>query len=245
MPSTNVDAELAPAPWVRQQSAGSVGGEQMTTCETAGRVLSGRRVLVSLATGLVAGGAVAAFAAPELATLVVWTVASTVLLAWVWRICWTRDQAGTKQLAEEENRSHSTDVWVLWGGATAGLAAVVVALVQSSGRRDVTAVAIVVLSVLAAVLSWALVNTVFAFKYARLYYFDEPDSTGIDFKQDVPPAYSDFAYLALSRDVLRRLRDRADRNAHEADSAHSCVAVIPVRDRGSSRRHQPRHQLGQ
>jgi uncharacterized membrane protein len=169
----------------------------MTTRDKAGRVLSARRVLTSLTTGLVAGGAVAAFTAPELAALVAWTVASGVLLAWVWRICWGRDAAGTEQLAEEENRSHSTDVWVLLG-ATAGLAAVVVALVRSSSRRDATAVAIVLLSVLAVVLSWALVNTVFAFKYARLYYFDEPDAAGIDFKQNEPPTYSDFAYLAFT-----------------------------------------------
>src|SRR4051794_15593045 len=163
----------------------------------AGRVLSVRRVLSSLTTGLVAGGVVAAFTAPEVAALLAWTVASAVLLAWVWRICWARDAAGTEQLAEEENRSRSTDAWVLLA-ATASLAAVVVGLVGSSGQRDATAVATVLFSVLAVVLSWALVNTVFAFKYARLYYFDEPDAEGIDFKQEEPPAYSDFAYLAFT-----------------------------------------------
>jgi uncharacterized membrane protein len=167
------------------------------TTRGADRVLSVRRVLTSLTAGLVAGGVVAAFAAPELAALVAWTVASAVLLTWVWRICWARDAAGTEQLAEEENRSRSTDVWVLMG-ATVSLAAVALALVRSSGQRDATAVAIVLLSVLAVVLSWALVNTVFAFKYARLYYFDEPDAAGIDFKQDEPPTYSDFAYLAFT-----------------------------------------------
>jgi uncharacterized membrane protein len=169
----------------------------MTARDKAGRVLSVRRVLTSLTTGLVAGAAVAAFTAPELAALVVWTVAAAVLLGWVWRVCWARDAAGTKQLAEEENRSRSTDVWVLLG-ATTGLAAVVVALVRSSSQQDATAVAIVLLSVLAVVLSWALVNTVFAFKYARLYYVDEPDAAGIDFKQKEPPTYSDFAYLAFT-----------------------------------------------
>jgi len=169
----------------------------VTTREKAGRVLSVRRMLTSLTTGLAAGTAVAAFTGPELAALLAWTVASAVLLAWVWRICWTRDAAGTEQLAEEENRSRSTDVWVLLA-ATASLAAVVVALVRSSSQQDATAVATVLLSVLAVVLSWALVNTVYAFKYARLYYFDEPDRGGIDFKQNEPPAYSDFAYLAFT-----------------------------------------------
>jgi uncharacterized membrane protein len=41
-------------------------------------------------------------------------------------------------------------------------------------------------------------NTVYAFKYARLYYLDEPDIGGIEFKQDDAPTYNDFAYLAFS-----------------------------------------------
>jgi uncharacterized membrane protein len=46
------------------------------------------------------------------------------------------------------------------------------------------------------ILSWALVNTVFALKYARLYYVDADG--GLDFKNDEPPAYCDFAYVAFT-----------------------------------------------
>jgi len=178
---------------VRHHTRGGV--EMMTTL--SGRVLSVRRMVTSLAAGLLVGVIVAVFIAPELATLATWAVACAVLLGWVWRICWSRDAAGTKQVAEEENRSRSTDVWVVLA-AVASLGAVVLALVQSSSQQDATGVATVLLSVLAVVLSWALVNTVFAFKYARLYYIDEPDSEGIDFKQSERPAYSDFAYLAFT-----------------------------------------------
>jgi uncharacterized membrane protein len=59
-------------------------------------------------------------------------------------------------------------------------------------------VASVLLSVISVALSLALVNTVYAFKYARLYYLDEPDDGGIDFKQEDAPTYSDFAYLAFT-----------------------------------------------
>ncbi|MET8318899.1 DUF1345 domain-containing protein [Micromonospora sp. NPDC005189] len=62
-------------------------------------------------------------------------------------------------------------------------------------RQDVVAVTLVILSVVAVVLAWALVNTVFALKYARLYYRHDG---GIDFKQDDPPAYADFAYVAFT-----------------------------------------------
>ena len=67
-----------------------------------------------------------------------------------------------------------------------------------AASENATAVASVLLSVLSVALSWALMNTVYAYKYARLYYLDEPDTGGIDFKQEDPPAYSDFAYLAFT-----------------------------------------------
>ncbi|CAM3783698.1 Transmembrane protein [Nocardioides zeicaulis] len=129
--------------------------------------------------------------------LVSWTVTVSILLTWVWRMSWPQDRAGTERLAEQERTTRSTDVWLI-AAAAASLAVVVVALVQSSGHRDATAVASVILSVLSVALSWALVNTVYAFKYARMYYVDEPDLGGIDFKQDDPPTYSDFAYMAFT-----------------------------------------------
>jgi uncharacterized membrane protein len=129
--------------------------------------------------------------------LVSWTTTVVIVLTWVWWISWPQDADGTKHLAEEEGATKSTDVWLL-AAAVASLAVVVVALVQSSSQQSATAVASVILSVLSVALSWALVNTVYAFKYARLYYLDEPDDGGIDFKQATAPTYSDFAYLAFT-----------------------------------------------
>jgi uncharacterized membrane protein len=112
----------------------------------------------------------------------------------VWRVCWPQDHGGTKRLAEEEGATRTTDTVVLVG-AVASLVAVVEALVTSSAQ-DTVAVVSVVLGVLVVVLSWALVNTVFALKYARLYYVG--GDGGIDFKHDQLPTYSDFAYLAFT-----------------------------------------------
>ena len=162
-----------------------------------GRLLSARRALSSLSAGLATGVIVGFLAGFRLLPLVSWTVTVAVLLTWVWRMSWPQDAAGTKRLAEQESTTRSTDVWLL-AAAVASLAVVVVALVQSSSQQSGTAVASVLLSVLSVALSWALVNTVFAFKYARLYYLDEPDMGGIDFKQEASPTYSDFAYLAFT-----------------------------------------------
>jgi uncharacterized membrane protein len=164
---------------------------------SAGRLLSARRALVSLSAGLAGGVLVSLVATPQLLPLVTWTLTVAIVLIWVWWISWPQESEGTKRLAEQESTTRSTDAWLL-SAAVASLAIVALALVQSSGQRSPAAVASVLLSVLSVTLSWGLVNTVYAFKYARLYYLDEPDTGGIDFKQDDPPTYSDFAYLAFT-----------------------------------------------
>ncbi|WP_206691442.1 DUF1345 domain-containing protein [Quadrisphaera sp. INWT6] len=164
--------------------ADSTGGQQ---------VLSWRRLLTCLGAGAVVGGVTAVTGAPGLALLLGWCVAAGGLLAWVWRACWPRDASATKQVAEEEGRTRSTDAAVLWA-TVISLGAVVEGLVRS-GSSDAVGVAVVVLSVVVVVLSWGLVSTVFAFEYARRYY--SGGDGGIDFGQKESPAYSDFAYAAL------------------------------------------------
>jgi uncharacterized membrane protein len=149
---------------------------------------------VSLAVGLVAGAGVAVAGAPALSVLVGWTVAASAVLVRVWRVSWPAGHDETKRLAEEEGRTLATDTAVLVA-AVASLAAVVEALARAD-EQDAEGIAAVVLGVVVAILSWALVNTVFALKYARLYYAG--GDGGIDFKEQHRPAYSDFAYLAFT-----------------------------------------------
>jgi uncharacterized membrane protein len=166
----------------------AVGADERPT------ILSWRRLLTCLGGGVLAAGLSAVAGVPELSVLVGWVVAAAALLFWVWGISWPRDPHGTKRLAEEEGRTRLTDTVVLVA-AVLSLAAVVEALVQSRAQ-DAVGIATVVLGVLVVILSWALVNTVFALKYARLYYAG--GDGGIDFHQEEPPAYSDFAYVAFT-----------------------------------------------
>ncbi len=50
--------------------------------------------------------------------------------------------------------------------------------------------------VLSVALTWALVHTLFTLRYARSYYAGQ--FGGIEFNEDDPPTYLDFAYLALT-----------------------------------------------
>ncbi|VTR78804.1 DUF1345 domain-containing protein [Cellulomonas hominis] len=170
----------------------------MSPGDGAGRsaptILSARRLLVCFAAGLLVAVAAVVAGVPEIAVLAGWAVTAGGALVWVWRIGWHRDAHGTKQLAEDEARTRVTDTFVL-AASVASLVAVAEALVRSSSG-DTVGVLTVVLGVLVVILSWALVNTVFALKYARLYY--SGGDGGISFGQQEPPAYSDFAYLAFT-----------------------------------------------
>jgi uncharacterized membrane protein len=169
------------------------GTEQQAPSER--RIISIERGLSSAAAGAAAGVAVALFVDPGFGPLAGWTVAAAVLLVRVWWVSWPMDQDGTERLAEAESRLRSTDAWVLVA-ALASLCAVGEGMARSSQQDDPAAVVLVALALVAVILSWALVHTVFALKYARLYYRDSDG--GIDFHQDRPPTYSDFAHLAFT-----------------------------------------------
>ena len=70
-----------------------------------------------------------------------------------------------------------------------------------SGTRDLRAA----LAVVSVALSWSVVQTVFTSHYARLYY--SAPVGGIDFNQEAPPRYSDFAYLAFTVGMTFQVSD--------------------------------------
>jgi uncharacterized membrane protein len=172
---------------------------------TVGEVLSPRRALTALLLGAIVATAVTlGTGSLKLFPLALWNAGAITLLMLVWAVAWPQDAAGTKLLAEREGRRSRTDTVVL-AATFAAFAAVVASLVATSSRRDGISVVIVVMAITATVLSWATVNSVFAFKYARFYYFDVDG--GIDFNQSSPPTYADFAYLAFTVGVSFAVSD--------------------------------------
>jgi hypothetical protein len=59
------------------------------------RILSARRLLLAVATGVLAAVLAAVLGAPELAPLAGWTVTAATALTWVWMISWPQDHEGT------------------------------------------------------------------------------------------------------------------------------------------------------
>ena len=83
--------------------------------------------------------------------------------------------------------------------------AVAFVLVGARGLAGFAKAEYVVLAVASVVVAWAAVHTVYALRYARLYYA-EPVG-GVDFHADDQPDYRDFAYLAMTIGMTFQVSD--------------------------------------
>jgi uncharacterized membrane protein len=174
-------------------------GERMRTAS------AGQRVTWSMLGGAVAGVVVSLFTVPSAAILAGWDVAVVIYLAWVWIAVWRLDPGTTGQLAKREDPSSPVAELVVVSAGIAMLVAVGFALVRAAQATSGMKAFLVTLGLLSVVLSWTIVHTVYALRYARAYY-SEPDG-GIEFNEEEPPTYTDFAYFAFTVGMTYQVAD--------------------------------------
>jgi uncharacterized membrane protein len=161
--------------------------------------------VLALAAGCVAGAVVSGFTAPQAAVLLGWDAAAVVYLLWVWGAVRSLDASETGRLAAREALNGSTTDLVVLVAGTASLAAVGMALLGAGRAAGGTKAYLIAIGVLSVVLAWAVVHTVFTLRYARSYY--APPAGGIDFNEENPPTYMDFAYLAFTIGMTFQVSD--------------------------------------
>ncbi|TNH31247.1 DUF1345 domain-containing protein [Micromonospora orduensis] len=149
------------------------------------------------AVGVVVGAGLALVLPASLAPLAGWDAAALSWLLLVWHKIWPLDAGRTAALAVHEDPNRAIRDVLLLVACSASLLAVglVVASAHAAPAglgRDLYGG----LGVLSVLLSWLVVHTVFATRYARIYYTG-PDG-GVNFNQPGPPRYSDFAYVAFT-----------------------------------------------
>ena len=166
---------------------------------------AGTRVTWALLGGAVAGAAASLLTPLSASILLGWDVAVLIYLAWTWSAIQGLDPEVTAQLAKREDPSTPVADLVVIGAGTAMLAAVGFALAKAGEATGGMKAYLVTLGVVSVVLSWAVVHTVFALKYARAYY-SEP-AGGIEFNEDEPPNYIDFAYYAFTIGMTFQVAD--------------------------------------
>jgi uncharacterized membrane protein len=167
------------------------------------------RVSVAAALGVVTGVVFSSFASRytiwQSAVLVGWDVAVAGLIGSVWFSLRKSTPSETKASALREDPSARLSELLLLTAGVAVLAAVGLLLLRAASSSGGTKAYLIALGVLSVSLSWALVHTTFTLRYARAYY-GAPEG-GIDFNEDDPPTYLDFAYLAVTIGMTFQVSD--------------------------------------
>lgn len=167
------------------------------------------RVVVSAATGVVAGLVFSSFTSRftiwQSAVLVGWDAAVAGLIGWIWISLRPSTASETKARALREDPSVPLSELLVLTAGVAVLAAVGLLLLRAGSASGGTKAFLIGLGVLSVALSWALVHTTFTLRYARAYYA-APEG-GIDFNEGDPPTYVDFAYLALTIGMTFQVSD--------------------------------------
>jgi uncharacterized membrane protein len=151
--------------------------------------------------------AVTAFVAPwQLAALVGWDTAAIAYVASVWASISRFSPNETETLATREDTGRVPTSLLLLSASVASLVGVGFDLIKANQAHDMGRVVLTVAAVLTVASSWALVQTVFALRYAHEFY--TPPIGGIDFKNDkLLPDYQDFAYVAFTIGMTFQVSD--------------------------------------
>ena len=147
--------------------------------------------------GVACGGLFAVLVSPAYGPLVGWDAAALSWLALLWGRLWRLDAERTAQLAGAEDPNRALRDTLLLAACLVSLLAVgMVLATMHDASAGIPVSASAGLAVLSVVVSWFVVHTLFAIRYARLYYTGP--AGGVDFHQPEPPCFADFAYLAFT-----------------------------------------------
>ena len=138
--------------------------------------------------------------------VVAWDLFSLTLVVLAWIVISTKDPYEARRNARLQDASATFLFTLIVTAATASLLAVGLLLGSAKNLAPTELAAHVALSVTAVVLSWTLVHTIFALRYAHLYFWDAREierhkiTGGLDFPGGhgkCGPDYMDFAYFSF------------------------------------------------
>jgi len=189
---------------------------------------SGHRVAIGALLGGVLG-VIVAFLLPWQATVLVsWDVTCLYFLVFTWSVVGPKSAGDTRVNAVSEDPSAPLADLLICAAAIACIVGAGFALSLASSSAGGTKAGLIALTVLSVLLSWGAVHTVFALRYARLFYGSSPKGAGIDFNEDDPPDYRDFAYLAMTIGMTFQVSDTdlQTKNIRRAALRHALISWL-------------------
>lgn len=153
--------------------------------------------------GVLAGAAVGLMPLPLAWTahaLLAWCVGAATFLLLAWWLAVEFDAARTRQRAQTQDQPSLLLFAMLLASVFASTGAIAMLQQQVPSRGAVGLLGHLALSLMSLALSWLLMQTIFAFRYAHLYYQEElhghATGAGLEFPGKLAPDYFDFLYYA-------------------------------------------------
>lgn len=185
-----------------------------------------RRLFVAAIPGIIVGSAGILLKYPFFALLSGWETLAIIYLASLWLHIGQSDAAETAHHATTEDPTIAISDTLLILASVASLGAVLSVLIlhiSNTGWIHAIQLCSVVLGL---ALSWLIIHSVFTLRYARLYY--RGTKGGINFHQNDPPRYSDFAYMAFTIGMTFQVSDTdiGDSSIRRTVILHSLLSYL-------------------
>jgi uncharacterized membrane protein len=189
--------------------------------------LAGRRLLLSVAAGVVVGViALVAGGGWAVALTAGWGAVALVTAGGIWLRIQSMGPAETAAHAQAEDYSAAMSDSIVLGASVASLAAVGSALIEARHQSGTDKGLLILLAVVVVAVSWAAVHLVFTVRYGDLYYGDPVG--GVGFNEEERPDYRDFAYFALTIGMTYQVSDTTitDKSVRRLVTRHALLSYL-------------------
>ncbi|OHU28601.1 hypothetical protein BKG77_03615 [Mycobacteroides chelonae] len=172
-----------------------------------------RRFWIALVVGLAAGIPTWTLLQRwQVALLAVVIVAAAISVVWALIVLWPMDPEQTRARASSEDMDDELGDVAMLLILVASLSAIGILLVSANDEDKGIYAGLCIGAILTV---WAMLHTIYAARYARIYYQDIPG--GIDFNSTVPPRYVDFYYFSFNLGMTYQVSDTAVTESHIRD----------------------------
>lgn len=161
------------------------------------------RLVLCTLVGIIAGCLISIKTPWEYMPLLSWDIAAAGFLVLTWTMVGNLDSTQTKHFTGKEDPGRAVTDILLILASIASLVAVGILLFQQT-RSSELKIMLAGFGMISIVISWAVIHTIYALRYARMYYLY---NGGIDFNDNKAPAYIDFAYLAFTVGMTFQISD--------------------------------------
>ncbi|KRQ23404.1 DUF1345 domain-containing protein [Mycobacteroides chelonae] len=172
-----------------------------------------RRFWIALVVGLAAGILTWTLLQRwQVALLAVVIVAAAISVVWALIVLWPMDPERTRARASSEDMDDELGDVAMLLILVASLSAIGILLISANDEDKGIYAGLCIGAILTV---WAMLHTIYAARYARIYYQDAPG--GIDFNSTVPPRYVDFYYFSFNLGMTYQVSDTAVTESHIRD----------------------------